>query len=378
MNPGGVVQGGYLEQVSGSSVFEVGIVPGIGSIALSWSPQGAALYYRVWCGLADDALSLVADQVTASAYTISGLRAGEQYFVQVTAVRSPRGSLPSVSGGLASQAVAVLVPSCTPLAADVCYGLIRAGAAPLLAGNASPGGGGPSPYAFEYAIDWSDDSECGYDVAVYPDFSILASIVHRNVPVGMCKQRRVRFTMQDDNRSSFVVISGPSAAGDAMPSGAYPNGTVIVIDFSSDCSGNLGAAVSMPDVSCARIQNGNYNSTFTDLGGQLDFPVDWSDTANLGHSAQSTYDANGGSGDPDFSTNIRFSNIPPSGTSCRVVQIGYPPQSQGATITCDPPPQGGNPVASYPFGGRYMGASIVFEAVNGVLTVESVQFIGQT
>lgn len=238
------VPAGFVEQVATPDSFEVQASLDVGKISLSWQAQDGVQFYRAWCGLSGDSMDLVADNILGTSYTIAGLSPGQQYFVQVTGVRSPRSSMPSVLGAQGSGG-GLIVPLCTPIAADVCYQLIQANAEPLAAGSTPDPGFGTQPYLFDFPIDWSDDSACGWDVAVTQSFSLIATIDHNRVQQNRRKQRRVIFRLADGNASSFVVMSNPAVGGDPMPSGTYPAGTTITIDFTSDCSGSISARVTI-------------------------------------------------------------------------------------------------------------------------------------
>ncbi len=246
-------QAGFVEQVSEDPTFLVNVATGVNELSLSWGAIPGAQFYRVFCGLNPADLVLVADNIAATAFSVSGLRSGTQYYVQVTAVLSPRLSIASVTGAgaggggtvVATQEIPFTALSCSPLASDICYQMIQANIEPLASGSTLNPGGGPQPYGFDFPIDWSVDSSCGWSVAVSPGFSMIVTIDHNKVPLNDRKQRRVVFTLADANQNSFVVMSVPAAGGNSMPSGTYPAGTVITIDFTSDCSGNLAAAVSV-------------------------------------------------------------------------------------------------------------------------------------
>lgn len=102
------LQAGFVEAVDEALTFPVVVTPGNEELALSWDLQTGVQFYRVWCGLSPDRLVLVADGVTDPGYTISGLLSGQQYFVQVTGVVTPRLSIASVTGDVATQTMAYI------------------------------------------------------------------------------------------------------------------------------------------------------------------------------------------------------------------------------------------------------------------------------
>jgi hypothetical protein len=246
-------QAGFVEQVSEDPTFLVNVATGANELSLSWDAVTGALFYRVFCGLNPADLVLVADNFAGTAFSVSGLRGGMQYYVQVTAVMSPRLSIASVTGlggggggtVVATQDVPFAALTCSPLASDICYQMIQANTEPLESGSTPSLGGGPQPYGFDFPINWGDDSICGWNVSVVAGFSLIATIDQNNVPLNHRKQRRVIFTMVGGNQNTFVVMSNPAVGGNALPSGIFPAGTVITIDFASDCSGNITATVAV-------------------------------------------------------------------------------------------------------------------------------------
>lgn len=86
---------GFVEPVSVPAGFAVDATFNASSIDLAWPAVANADGYTVYCGLSADTMYPVMDGIQAQAFTVTGLRTGSHYFLQVTATLSPRGSVAS-------------------------------------------------------------------------------------------------------------------------------------------------------------------------------------------------------------------------------------------------------------------------------------------
>jgi hypothetical protein len=229
---------GFVEAVAQPVVFEVDVVAGPESLALSWDAVDGAQRYNVYCGLSDDALLPVSGPLETTAFEIDGLTADLVYWVQVVAELGPRRSI-------ASSAVSAYL--CTPLEQSACYLVIQTGNEVLDDRTVSPDGGGfGTPYHYTANLDWNDGS-CGVQLELQNSFgSVFVVIDHANIPLHQQDMRRVVLDLRSDGQAVVVVQSNPAAlSGDPVFSQQLPNGDPfsVVIDFTTDCVGNLATAV---------------------------------------------------------------------------------------------------------------------------------------
>lgn len=114
--------GGFVEQVINPVAFPVTISIAAGTATLSWPAQTGALFYRVWCGLSQTNMRIVANNLLTNSYSLSGLSPNVQYFFQVTAVLAPQSSTaskvttPTLPGG---NVFFGFVPTQTPNSAQI-------------------------------------------------------------------------------------------------------------------------------------------------------------------------------------------------------------------------------------------------------------------
>ena len=111
--------GGFVEQVINPIAFPVKINIVNGTATLSWPAQSGAIFYRVFCGLSQSNMRLVANNLQSPGFSISGLTIAKQYFFQVTAVLGPQSSTASSVGAEATISYFGFVSTLTPNAAQI-------------------------------------------------------------------------------------------------------------------------------------------------------------------------------------------------------------------------------------------------------------------
>lgn len=209
--------------------------PGDGQVSLTWDTVTGACFYDVFVatytgGEAPPATMRVSD---ASAI-VTDLTDGQPYFFTVEAVPCGGGA----NSAMSAEATATPQAACTPLSSDVCY----------LAGNEPQTEEDDVSGSVTYAIDWSDDTVCGYNINGALDASLNITIEHINIPMNQQKSRQITvFPQWSAAVQGVVITSNPTSAGDAMPDfptpGTWPASNGAYITWTTDCSGNLTAAV---------------------------------------------------------------------------------------------------------------------------------------
>jgi len=181
----------------------------------------------------------VSGPLLGTSFELDGLAVDRAYWVQVLAELGPKRSIASAT--VAASTV------CVPLAQSACYQAIQLGNE-VLGDRAiySDGGGFGNPYHYTASLDWSDGS-CGMQFELESAFgSTFVVIDHANIPLQRQDMRRVVLYLRPGFQAPVVVQSNPPAlSGDPVFSQQLPSQDPysLVIDFTTDCRGNLATAV---------------------------------------------------------------------------------------------------------------------------------------